>query len=829
MSKCSWRPEQCRPGWCQMKEMFSQDLKYGLRQLWSNPGFTAVAVLTLALGIGVNTSIFSLLNALMLRPLAVPNSGGVLSIYRGDGRPCSYPDFLDFQQSSRLFSGLAADTATESALDVGDTSQVILAEAVSYNYATVLEVKPALGRWFAAEDERAAGFPAVISYRTWQSRFGGDPQAIGKQVRLESQWYTVMGVAPKGFQGMAMPVQTAVWVPLVRYAQHNEFGARIRKDRVGSRVMLFGRLRRGVTAAQAQAELNAVDVQLRRDYPRPEARRIALRVETARGTADPGYRRMLTPLLTLLSAVVGLVLLISCANVANLLLGRGVTRRREVSIRIAIGASRGRICRQMLLESLLLSMMGATAGLAAAQGTNRILERGLSSAPSDVAVGASLSLDGRVLGFVLVASVVTTFLFGLIPALQASRPDLVPALKGNETFSRNRTLTLRNASVVAQVTLSLVLLIVAGLFLRALRTASSIDPGFDARRLLSARLYLAKPEFNEISGMALYRRVIAHARTLPGARSATFSYTSPMLTMSECVVPDKPGAFSESTTAGANIIGSNYFSTFGIPMVRGREFTSSDTSSAPAVVIVNETLARRYWPGQNPVGNRVRVGDGCEKGQGKLVEVVGVAKDAQYASLNTSVQPYVFYPFGQHYAGYMALIMRTEYNPAGLGSVLRKELRGVDGRLRIYEIDALRDEMDKSLWQARWEASLLGAFGILALLIASVGLYGVIAYAAKRRTREFGVRMALGAQRRDVLQLVTGDALTITLAGVGAGLLLSLALTHLLRGFLYGLSPTDGATYAAAALLWTAVSVAASCAPAYRATRVDPSIALREE
>jgi predicted permease len=614
-------------------QTIGQDLKYGLRQLWSNPGFVAVAVLTLALGIGVNTSIFSLLNALMLRPLAVPDSGGMLGIYRGDGRPCSYPDFLDFQQRANAFSGLAADMNTESALDVGDSSEVILAEGVSYNYSAVLEIKPVLGRWFAAEDERAAGFPAVISYRTWQSRFGGDPHVIGKQVRLESQWYIVIGVAPKDFQGMALPVLTAVWVPLVRYAQHNEFAARMVKDRIGGRVLMFGRLRPGVTASQAQAELNTVDVQLHRDYPRREAREKALRVERARGTSDPGYRRLVAQLLMLLLAVVGLVLLISCANVANLLLGRGVSRRREVSIRLALGASRGRICRQMLLESLLLSVMGAAAGLAAAQWTNRILEHGLSSAPSPIAVGARLSLDGRVLGFVLIASVVTALLFGLIPALQASGTDLVPALKGVETFSRSRRLTLRNVSVVAQVTLSLVLLIVAGLFLRALRTASSIDPGFDARRLLSARLYLAKPEFNQATGVALYRRVLDRARTLPGVRNATLSYASPMLTMSECVAPEKVSASPESSTVGANIIGPNYFSTFDIPLVRGREFTSSDNSSTHPVVIVNETLAHRYWPGQNPVGNRIRVGDGCDQGLGTLAEIVGVAKDAQYASL----------------------------------------------------------------------------------------------------------------------------------------------------------------------------------------------------
>jgi putative ABC transport system permease protein len=302
-----------------------------------------------------------------------------------------------------------------------------------------------------------------------------------------------------------------------------------------------------------------------------------------------------------------------------------------------------------------------------------------------------------------------------------------------------------------------------------------------------------------------------------------------MLTMSDCVAPDSRAGFSESISAGANVVGSDYFSTFGIPLVRGREFTSADTSSERPVLIVNETLARRYWPGQDPIGSRLRVGDGCEKGQGTVVEIVGVAKDAQYAALGASSQPYIFYPFEQHFARYVALVMQTNYDPASLASVLRRELRGVDSRLRIYDIDTLSLQIDKSLWQTRWEASLLGGFGVLALLIAAVGLYGVIAYAARRRTREFGIRMALGAQRRDVLRLVTGDALTITLIGVAVGLAISLATTNLLRGFLYGLSPTDVATYAGAALLWTVVSLVASCVPACRAIRVDPVVTLREE
>ncbi|MGA7926757.1 MAG: ABC transporter permease [Candidatus Sulfotelmatobacter sp.] len=806
-----------------------QDLKYGLRQLWSQPGFTVVAVATLALGIGVNTSIFSLLNALLLRPLAVQDSGGVIGVYRGEDRPCSWSDFVYFQQRSTAFSGLAADATNESALDISDTSEVILAEAVSYNYATVLEIKPLLGRWFTHEDERTTDFPAVISYRTWQSRLSGDAQVIGKQVRLESQWYTVVGVAPKDFQGMASPVLTGIWIPLPRYAQHNQFAARVLKSRDDDRVLMFGRLTPGVSGSQAQIELNTVDAQLRHDYPRAEKREAPLHIEPASGTPDPGYRRMVAPLLMLLSAVVALVLLISCANVANLLLGRGVARRREISIRLALGANRGRISRQMLVEHLLLSLIGAAIGLAAALGANRFLERSLLSAPTPISLGTTLSLDVRVLAFVLIASIVTTLLFGAIPAWQVSRPNLLSALKGNEASFRNRRLTLRNVSVVTQVTLSFVLLIVAGLFLRALQTAIKIDPGYDAQKLLAARLYVAGPEVDRTAGLVLYRRVVGHVRTLPGIRNATLSYASPMLTMSDCVAPDRGTGFSQPISAGANIVGSNYFSTFGIPLIRGREFTSADTSSEHPVLIVNETLARRYWPGQDPIGNRIRVGDGCEKGQGTTAEIVGIAKDAQYAALGPAVQPYIFYPFEQHFVRYVALVIQTDNNPVGLASVLRRELRGVDSRLRIYDVDTLSDQIGKSLWQTRWEASLLSGFGVLALLIAAVGLYGVIAYAARQRTREFGIRMALGAQGRDVLRLVTSDALAITLAGVAVGLAISLATTNLLRGFLYGLSPTDVATYTVAALLWTVVSLVASCVPACRATRVDPAVTLREE
>jgi len=812
-----------------------QDLKYGVRQLWHSPGFTAAAVITLALGIGVNTSIFSLLNALLLRPLPGANSSGLVAIYRADNRPCSYPDFLDFERRGTAFSGLAADTSNESTLDVGDsgTSELILLEAVSYNYASVLGSRTSLGRWFSTEDERATGeqFPAVISYRLWQSRFGGAQQAIGNRIRVESQWYTVVGVATKEFAGMGPPIVTDVWLPLIEYARHNDYATRLLSDRLEGKVMVFGRLRPNVAPSEAQAQINLVDAQLRREYPRPGGRVAALQVETPRGASDPGSRGMVGQPMTMLAVVVALVLLIACANIATLLLTRGVARRRELSIRIALGASRARLCRQMLIESLLLSLLGAVAGLAAAIWTNRIEVRELLSLPSPIALSLDLSIDWRVLAFVLGASIVTTFLFGLMPALSLSKTELIPALKGSDLRleARHRRFTLGNVYAVAQVWLSLVLLIVAGLFIRALHKATTIDPGFNARGLMSARLFVPKPEFNETTGRELYRRVLALTRTLPGVSGATLSYDSPVIAMSECVVPDEGTRSQPAMTAGANVIGPDYFSTLGIRLIRGRAFSTTDDSSASPVLIIDETLAQRYWPGENAVGKRVRIGRGCEKGQGTRAEIVGVAKNALYASLDSIDRPYVFFPIDQRFALYVALLVRTGGDPTRYTTILRTELRQLDDRLRIYQVDSLAAEMDQSLAPVRFEASILGAFGALALAVAAVGLYAVIAFGVRQRTQEFGIRIALGALRSDVLRLVVGDGLALAMVGVGLGLGSSLLLTRLLGGFLYGLSPTDGATFAAVVLLWTTVALIASLVPAYQSTRVDPRNSLRCE
>ncbi len=814
-------------------ETLLQDARYGLWQLRRNPGFTVVAVLTLALGIGANTAIFSLLNTLFLRPLPVADPGRVVEVYRGEVWPCSYQDYLDFRDRNHIFVGLIADLPSESGLDVGGNSQVIQAEGVSGNYADVLRTKPLLGRWFSTEDERAAGqFPAVISYRVWQSSFEGDKQVLGKQVRMESQWYRVVGVAAQEFHGTSLPFATDLWVPLAAYAQHNERIKEIVQDREGGRIAMLGRLRPSITLAQAQAEMNVIDSQLRKEHPRPEATTNVLSVKGVRGVSDPGTRRSAGSLMILLMSVAGVVLLTACANVANLLLARGTSRRREVSIRLALGASRGRVFRQAMMESLLLALMGGVVGLIAATWTSRFLELSIPSLPLPITLGTNLAVDARVLAFALAASALTAALFGLGPALDASKPDLASALKGGEGLrhGQSRRISLRNLYVVAQVALSLTLLIVSGLFIRALREASRLDPGFDPHGLLSVRLYISKPEFTETTGREFYHRAQELASTLPGVKNTSLAYALPLgLTMSNCVASEGPANDLQATRAGSNIVGTNYFATMGIPLLGGRDFTPQDSTQASPVVIVNDALARRYWPNQNPLGRRLRIGDGCDKGKGQSVEIVGVVKDTKYASLDESPQPYVYIPFDQHFVGFTALVIKTEGDPSRLASTIRKELLRLDRRARIYDVDTLPHQVERSLWQVRWEATLLGAFGLLALLLAAVGLYGVIAYAMSRRTHEIGIRIALGAQQSDVLRLILTNGLALTFAGVGLGVAVSVIVTRLLHSFLYGLSPTDSVTFAASALLWTAVALVACYIPARRATKVDPMVALRHE
>jgi predicted permease len=819
-------------GWVPFEQM-SQDLQYALRQLRRSPGFTSTVVLILALGIGVNTSIFTLLDALLLRPLPVPEPQRVLTFFRGDLRPSSYLDYLDFRNRAQVFSGLAADLPNEGGLEADQNSEVVQIEGVSYNYAQVLEMGAFLGRWFSPEDERTArGEPlAVISYRIWHTLLSDDPHALGKEVRIDGQQYTIVGVAPKDILGMSQPLVTDIWVPLDAYARHNRFAANAMDNRQDSRFILLGRLKPGTTEAQALAEMNAIDGQLRREYPRTDSNGDLLRSESVRGVSDPGNRRSTEQLAALLMTVAAMVLLITCANIASLLLARGLVRRREMSIRVVLGAGRLRIVRQTLVESMCLAAMGSLAGLVAAIGTNRFLELRIAAAPLPVAIGMNLSIDKRVLFFAFCATLFTTLVFGAFPAISASKPDLLPVLKGVETLKhpRFKWFSPRKLYVLGQVAISFVLVVISGLFIHALQNANKIDAGFEVRRLLSARLYMAEPQFTELVARNLLDQALERVRAIPGVQSATVSYASPFISSSDCILPLIKNGELRNQTVGENIVGTNYFATLGISLLAGRDFSPLDGGSAPRVVVVNDILSHRYFPGQTAIGKRLRVGCACENGKCYDAAIVGVVKNAKYATLDQPVEPYVFLPITQHFARYVSLLIRTQVEPAQLAPNLRRNLLGLDSRLQVYDVDALSDQIAHSFWLFRWETSLIGGFGGLALVLAAVGLYGIVSTSVTQRTKEIGIRMALGARREGVLQLILASVLGLTLTGVAFGLGGSFLITRLLQGHLYGLNPTDPITFAASVLLWAVVALIASYIPVRRATRVDPTVTIRYE
>jgi predicted permease len=801
------------------------DISFAFRMFRKNPGFAATAVLCLALGIGVNAAIFSALNYALLSPLAVPGSSRVVEMTRGTDALFSYPDYKDFRDRNRSFAGLAASNITESSLDAAGSSALAAAETVSGNYGEVMGVRPMLGRWFAAGEERSsAGLaPAVISYGAWQRLFGGDPGALGKQVRSESRWCIVVGVAPREFTGALKPWTTDIWVPLEAWAQQYPNMAAGLRDRKNLRVLMFGRLRPGATVEQATAEMNTLDQQLRTEYRRDMARAVPITARLARGVAFPKDRLKSGPVMALLMGVVGLVLLIACVNVGNLLLARAMGRRREVSIRLALGATRRRIIAQCLTESLLLALTGGALGLMFGYWTCRFLE---SLAPG--VLRPNLALDGRVLAFTLAVSFVASVVFGLAPALRSARVDVLGALKGDTPVHQSGgRFHLRQVPVVAQVAVSLSLMIAAGLFLRALKSTSETDPGFAVDHRLAAQVYISPPEYTPETGRVFYRTALDRVRGLAGVRSASLTYLLPLTEqMSQCAATENGSSWIQ---ARDSIIDAGYLATMRIELVAGRDFSAADRPSRPAVRIVNESLAGRLWPGQNPVGQRLRVGAGCEQGRGTLAEVVGVAKDSRNKSLGEPPAPQVYRPFSQNYVGLATLVVETAGDPALMAAPLRQALLELDRSLRIYDVRTLGNIVAESYWQVRWEASALGAFGILALGLAAVGLYGVVAYNVAQRTREIGVRMAIGARPSDVFRLVIGQGMALTCAGVALGLALAFALTRFFASMLYGLSPTDGVTFTGAALVWIAIAMLASYLPARRAAKVDPIVALRYE
>ncbi len=836
-----------------MLETLWQDVRFGARMLIKRPGFTIISVLTLGLGIGANTAIFSLINATLLRQLPVAEPESLVYVFSGNpGNPyntASYPDYAEFRTHNQVFSGLAASGTISVSMSSNEQTDLLSGEIVSGNFFQVLGVQAALGRTLSPADDQTPGAHpvTVISHGLWQGRFGGDAGIIGRQITLNGQSFTIIGVMPANFQGIVTGRVDDIYVPMMMQAimrpprggYSGEKNPDLLQVRGNRWLWLIGRLKPGVTREQAQSSLLAITKEQERLYPDTNRKRMATLTPVNDG--DPEERGSLLSVAGLLMAVVGIVLLIACANVANLLLSRASARRKEIAVRLALGASRGRLIRQLLTESLLLSLLGGAAGLLLAIWAVDVL-RGVPPPPGVLPVNLDFSVDGRVLFFTLALSTMTGLIFGIAPALQASRPDLVTTLKSDSpTLGQNhRRFNLRSGLVVTQVALSFVLLIGAGLFLRSLWRAQAIEPGFDQEKLLIAPLNINLLRYTRVQGREFYRQAVERVEALPGIESATLSRIVPLsggssirsLLIEGRAGPDNSFRGEGGSSGGTNenaislsVVGLKYFQTAGIGLLKGRDFSNQDTEEAPGVVIVNETFEKRHFNGQDSLGKRLSL-DG-ESGPWR--EIVGVARDSKYITLGEMPAPFAYLPLAQNHETGMSLLVRTRKDPAGLAPSIGQTVQALDRNVPVTNIRPMKDLIGNSLYAARMGATLIGVFGLLALLLAAVGLYGVMAYAVSQRTHEIGIRMALGAQGSDVLRLVLREGMTLVAIGSMMGLITAMVVSRLLVSFLYGISTTDSITFLATAVVLTIVAFIANFIPAHRATKVDPIIALKYE
>jgi predicted permease len=767
-------------------------------------------VLCLGLGIGVNTAIFGMLNAILFRPMPVTDPERLVGITRGAIATFSYPAYRDFQAKNRTLSGLTTSFPMESDLDVDGDSEFVTAEVVSANYGDVLGIRPALGHWFADDAEPVA----VISDAVWRRRFNSSPTVLGRRIRSESQSYIVVGVAARQFTGVLAPLRTDIWVPIrtrPTVAAHLD-------DRAARRFMLFGRMQASVTASQVAADLNSADVQLRTEHLTPAEVQPHITVEELRGVPHPGNRRSYRSIATLLAAVVGFVLLIACVNVGNLLLVRGTVRQREFAVRRALGATRLRLIQQLLTESLVLAAGGGVCGVILAVWTTQLLQRSLP--PTVLPVQMELPLDWRVIAFATAVSLATTVLCGLIPASRASRSSGLLTVRA-DTFgraSRRRPVTL-----VAQIVTSLALLLVAGSFVDAVLHLQATDPGFAVSGRLYAYTFISMPPFTLQSGREFYATAIERLKVLPGVRTAALTRSLP-LTPAGTNCASLPGGPPISTTMG--VVGTGFFEVMGIGMISGRDFVSDTLSNDTLPVVVNDSLARRLWPERPAVGERVMIG--CDMAKSALV--IGVARNSVVRALGESAQPHVYLPFAHQYSGGLTtILLQSSDAPTALVEPVRRTLLDLGQGIRVYTVQPLSQHVDQSYWPVRWEASILAGFGLLALMLAALGLYGVIAYRVTLRTHEIGVRMALGARREDIFRDVLGHGLGIVLLAVVIGEVLGAALTRVLAAVQIGIRPTDLRLHVTTIAIWIVVAVVACYWPAARAARVDPLLALRCE
>ena len=815
-----------------------KDVRYSIRMLVRNPGFSAVVLLSLALGIGANTTIFSLVHAVLLRPLPVEKPDELVAVYTSDfSGPAygtsSYPDYLEFRDKTEGFSGLLASSPMPLSMTTGGQTERIFGEIVTGNYFSLLGIKAAAGRTFLEEEGKAGAHPVVVlSHGLWERRFGSNRDLVGQTINLNSHPFTVVGVAPKGFSGTRRILSVDLWVPMMMQQQLSSGRDRL-SERSSRWLFLMGRLKPAFTVKQAQASFDVLATQLKESYGRAwidvkqQGRKITL-VPESENRVPPQMRGALLGFLGLLMCVVGLVLLIACANVANLLLARATGRTREIAIRLSLGAGRGRLIRQLLTESLLLSIVGGALGLLLALWATRLLMA--FKPPIPLPVVLDLGLNPGVLGFTFLLSILTGLIFGLAPAYQSSRADLVPALKDESgTFTGGqRKSYLRNALVIVQIALSLLLLIGAGLFLRSLKNAHAIDTGFDPNNVLLMSFDLRLLGYSEARGKEFYRQALERVRARPEVVSASLAAAAPLASFGSrrwTTIEGYSARPGEDMEFHYNIVSPEYFETMKISLLRGRTFMAQDSAASPGVIVVNETLARRFWPGQDAMGKRISVSGP----KGKFLEIVGIARDGKYNTLGEDPTPFFYLPSLQHYQPGMTLFVRTANDPKTVMSSLRNEIQALDRSLPITDVKTMMEHMGFSLLPARVAATLLGVFGFLALALASVGIYGVMSYSVNRRTHEIGIRIALGAQAADVLKLIVLQGMFLAASGIILGLLAAFGLTRFLSSLLYGVSATDPVTFIGTPLLLVAIALLASYVPARRGVRVDPIVALRYE
>jgi predicted permease len=817
-------------GWTSLDRL-GQDLRFGWRMLRKNPGFSLIAILTLALGIGANTAIFTLLDKVLIRSLPVEQPQQLVVFAKdASGAPVSfsYPMFAELRTHDQSLSGVAAYTQQPFSLSDGSRTDRVIGQIVSGNFFEVLGLRPALGRFFLpVEDHTPGSHPVtVISYGLWQRRFGADPAVIGKTINLNAYQYTVVGVTPKEFTGTTRGTVNDVYVPTMMQVQAQPGRNSKLEDRGSGWLNLFGRLKADAGRAQAQAALTALSAESKKAFPGSTDPAAIILVDGSRGFT--GRITDLTLPLKLLMGVVGLVLLIACANIANLLLARSAARRKELAIRLAIGASRWRIVRQLLTESLILAAIGGSAGLLVAAWVTRLL-LGFQEQTNFVPRSLDGSLDGRVLWFTFGLSLLTGLVFGLAPALQATRTQFATVLKEDAQLvgGSARRLSPRHFLVIVQIALSLVVLIGAGLCVQSLRRLQAIDPGLEPAKVLTASFDLNLNRYNEARGQEFFAKLTERVAALPGVESVSLARGvafSAFVWLRSANIEGYQPQPNERMAFDFNVISPNHFRTLGAPLVRGREFNAQDTADAPRVVIVNEAMARRYWPNEDAIGKRLKYGN-----LDRFAEVVGVVRNTRDKGLIVDPRPAIYIPLQQQYMGDLTLHVRTASEKASMLAALRREAQALDAQLPVFNLMTLADQKDGLLYTERMAAVLLTLFSSLALILAAIGLYGVLSYAVTQRTREMGIRRALGARAGDVTWMVIGQGMKLTLIGLSLGLAAAFALTRLLEKLLFGVSPTDPLTFALITLLLAAVAFVACWVPARRAATVDPLTALRQE